>query len=65
MSESPLAIAGSVAISAYADHLDLDSHLNLVDPPFEGLLWQGGRVLPSEAPGMGVSPRTGGLACPA
>lgn len=54
MSESPLAIAGSVALSSYADHLDLDSHLNLIDAPFEGPIWSEGRVLPTDAHGLGV-----------
>lgn len=54
MSESSLAIAASVALSPYADHLDLDSHLNLLPDPFTGLSWTGGRVLPSDTPGLGV-----------
>ena len=54
MSESSLSIAASVAISSYADHLDLDSHLNLSPDPFTGLAWDHGRVLPSDAPGLGV-----------
>ncbi|HVK05974.1 MAG TPA: dipeptide epimerase [Armatimonadaceae bacterium] len=56
MSESPLAIAGSAAISSFADYLDLDSHLNIIDAPFGGLLWSEGRVLPPpDAPGLGVA----------
>ena len=54
MSESSVAIAASVAISSYADYLDLDSHLNLLPDPFEGLSWTDGRVLPSDQPGLGV-----------
>lgn len=54
MSESSLAIAASVSLSPYADHLDLDSHLNLSPDPFTGLAWTEGRVLPSDAPGLGV-----------
>jgi L-alanine-DL-glutamate epimerase-like enolase superfamily enzyme len=58
MSESALAIAGSVAISSYADYLDLDSHLNLLDAPFDGLLWENGCVLPaSDGAGLGVTHR--------
>jgi L-Ala-D/L-Glu epimerase len=57
MSESSLSIAASAAISAYADHLDLDSHLNLAPDPFTGLLWTEGRILPSESPGLGVRGR--------
>ncbi len=54
MSESSLGIAGSAAISSYADELDLDSHLNLHPDPFAGLLYSEGRVLPSNHPGLGV-----------
>ncbi len=55
MSESSLAIAASAHLSPLADHLDLDSHLNLLPDPCCGLLWQDGRVLPSEDPGLGMS----------
>jgi muconate cycloisomerase len=54
MSEASLSIAAGVAISSYADHLDLDSHLNLSPDPFTGLRWEDGLVLPSDAPGLGV-----------
>jgi L-alanine-DL-glutamate epimerase-like enolase superfamily enzyme len=59
MSESELAIAGSVAISSFADHLDLDSHLNLLNPPFAGLQWEDGRVLPGNGNGLGVTRQSG------
>jgi L-alanine-DL-glutamate epimerase-like enolase superfamily enzyme len=59
MSESSLSIAASVAISSYADHLDLDSHLNLLPDPYMGLMWTEGRVLPSDEPGLGVVPFEG------
>lgn len=54
MSESSLAIAASAHLSPLADHLDLDSHLNLLPDPAEGLLWLGGRVLPGDGPGLDV-----------
>jgi L-Ala-D/L-Glu epimerase len=55
MSEASLAIAASVALSPLADHLDLDSHLNLAPDPFEGLVFDDkGRVLPSIQAGLGV-----------
>jgi len=55
MSESSLAIAASVHMSAFADHLDLDSHLNLNPDPFHGLTIENGRVLPGSLPGLGIS----------
>jgi L-alanine-DL-glutamate epimerase-like enolase superfamily enzyme len=54
MSESSLAIAASVHLSPLADFLDLDSHLNLLPDPCCGLRWEEGRVLPPDAPGLGV-----------
>lgn len=57
MSETSLAIAASASVSSYADHLDLDSHLNLLPDPFIGLGWFEGRVLPGEKPGLGVERR--------
>ena len=54
MSESSLAIAASVHLSPFADHLDLDSHLNLAPDPCCGLQWTDGRVLPSDSPGLGI-----------
>jgi L-alanine-DL-glutamate epimerase-like enolase superfamily enzyme len=54
MSESSLAISASVHLSPLADHLDLDSHLNLLPDPADGLDWRDGRVLPSGMPGLGV-----------
>ena len=55
MSESSLAIAASAALSPLADHLDLDSHLNMAPDPCCGLHWKDGRVLPSESPGLGIT----------
>ena len=36
------------------DHLDLDSHLNLLDDPFDGPTFTDGVVRPSDRPGLGV-----------
>jgi L-alanine-DL-glutamate epimerase-like enolase superfamily enzyme len=55
MSESSLAIASSAHMAAFADFLDLDSHLNLLQDPFTGLQWENGRVLPSEQAGLGIA----------
>lgn len=55
MSESSLAISGSVHLSPLADYLDLDSHLNLLPDPFAGLAWSEGRALPNDSPGLGIT----------
>jgi L-alanine-DL-glutamate epimerase-like enolase superfamily enzyme len=54
MSESSLAITAAAHISPLADALDLDSHLNLNPDPFQGATYMDGRVIPSDAPGLGV-----------
>ena len=53
-SESSLSIAAGAAIGCLFDYIDLDSHLNLDPDPAEGLILADGRILPSEAPGLGV-----------
>ena len=54
MSESALAITAAAQISPLVDFLDLDSHLNLTNDPFTGAVWQDGRVIPNDLPGLGV-----------
>lgn len=53
-SDSSLLNTAFAHLSPLADHLDLDSHLNLLDDPFVGASFQNGRVLPHERPGLGV-----------
>jgi L-alanine-DL-glutamate epimerase-like enolase superfamily enzyme len=52
-SDSTLAISAATQIAPLANHLDLDSQLNLVDDPFTGAVLQDGRVLPNDLPGLG------------
>ena len=54
MGESSLAITAGAQIGAAFDHLDLDSHLNLKNDPFVGADWKDGKVIPTDAPGLGV-----------
>jgi L-Ala-D/L-Glu epimerase len=56
MLESELGIAQAAQIASLADHVDLDGHLLLAAPRFEGLELRDGRVLPSDEPGLGVWP---------
>ncbi len=56
MVESQLAVAPAAQIASLADWVDLDGHLLLAGQPFTGLDFDGGRVLPADAPGLGVEP---------
>lgn len=56
-SDSSLAITAAAHLSPLADHLDLDSHLNLLDDPFVGATLQDGRITPNDLPGLGVRRR--------
>lgn len=55
MSESSVAIAAGVAMSALFDHIDLDSHLNLAPDPATGLLIESGIVQSRGTSGHGAS----------
>ena len=56
MSETSLAITAAAHLGPLLDALDLDSHLNLNPDPFVGATYTTGRVVPTEAPGLGVHP---------
>jgi L-Ala-D/L-Glu epimerase len=56
MIESELGIAPAAQIASLFDWVDLDGHLLLADRPYTGLELRDGRVLPSDAPGLGVEP---------
>lgn len=53
-SDSSLLNTALAHLSPLADHLDLDSHLNLLDDPFVGAGFENGRVVPNNHPGLGV-----------
>jgi L-alanine-DL-glutamate epimerase-like enolase superfamily enzyme len=56
MIESGLGIAAGVHIASLMDHADLDGNLLLADDPAPGVAFVEGVQLPSQAPGLGVSP---------
>ncbi len=53
-SDSTLANTAAAHLAPFADHLDLDSHLNLLDDPFTGATMQDGCLVPTDLPGLGV-----------
>lgn len=53
-SDSTLANTALAQLSPLADYLDLDSHLNLIDDPFTGVILDKGRLIPNDLPGLGV-----------
>ena len=57
MVESGLGIAAGTAIASLCDHVDLDGNLLIRDDPWPGIELVDGVQLPSEKPGLGVSPR--------
>lgn len=59
MLESSLGIAAACQLAPLADILDLDGNLLLSNDPFDGLTLRDGCVLPSDRPGLGVSPNQG------
>jgi L-Ala-D/L-Glu epimerase len=54
-SDSALANTAAAHLAPFANHLDLDSHLNLIDDPFTGALMQDGCLMPNDLPGLGVT----------
>jgi L-alanine-DL-glutamate epimerase-like enolase superfamily enzyme len=57
MIESSVAITAAAHVSPLVDHADLDGALLLAEDPFTGAALRDGRVVPPDAPGLGVSPR--------
>jgi L-alanine-DL-glutamate epimerase-like enolase superfamily enzyme len=56
MNESSLGISAAVQLSPLVDVVDLDGHLLNANDTFEGLGFDDGAVLPSDGPGLGVTP---------
>lgn len=57
MVETSLGIAAAAQISGLFDLVDLDGAMLLADDPFGGIGYENGRIILSDAPGLGVTPR--------
>jgi L-alanine-DL-glutamate epimerase-like enolase superfamily enzyme len=57
MVETSLAISAAAHVSGLVDFVDLDGAMLLADDPYEGLLYEEGRIVLPESPGLGVEPR--------
>jgi L-alanine-DL-glutamate epimerase-like enolase superfamily enzyme len=57
MVETSLGISAAAQISGLFDFVDLDGAMLLADDPFEGIGYEEGRIVLSNAPGLGVEPR--------
>jgi L-alanine-DL-glutamate epimerase-like enolase superfamily enzyme len=57
MVETSLGIAAAAQISGLVDFVDLDGAMLLADDPFGGIDYEGGHIILSNAPGLGVEPR--------
>lgn len=60
MGESSLAISAGAQLGSLCDHIDLDSHLNLLNDPFDATTYVDGRVLPNDRPGLGAKLKADG-----
>ncbi|WP_103533923.1 enolase C-terminal domain-like protein [Streptomyces sp. SM11] len=56
MCESELAISQAAQLAPLADHIDMDGHLYLSDPPFRGLRLHDRSIVLGNEPGLGVRP---------
>lgn len=59
MTETSCAISAAAQLSPLVDWADLDGALLIKDDPFDGARLVDGRIVPTNRPGLGVSPRTG------
>ncbi len=59
MIESSLAITAAAHLSPLVDFADLDGPLLVGDDPFEGVRFEGGKLLLPDRPGLGVRRRNG------
>lgn len=55
MIESSCSISAAVSLSPLVDYVDLDGHLLITNDPFEGLIIENGKILPSFDDGLGIT----------
>lgn len=56
MAESSCATGAMAQLMSLADHLDLDAPLLYKNDPFEGLIYQEGKIYRGTSPGIGIKP---------
>lgn len=54
-SDSSMSNTAMLHLAPLVDYLDLDSHLNLRDDPFTGLILKEGRLIPNSSAGLGIN----------
>ena len=57
MVETSLGICAAAHISGLVDFVDLDGAMLLADDPYRGLVYDSGRIVLPDRPGLGVEPR--------
>jgi L-alanine-DL-glutamate epimerase-like enolase superfamily enzyme len=57
MVETSLGISAAAQISGLVDFVDLDGAMLLADDPYSGPVYDNGRILLPQEPGLGVEPR--------
>lgn len=56
MSESSCGVSAAAQLAAFADWIDLDGPLLIKDDYFEGIKFEGGKIILNDLPGIGVTP---------
>ena len=58
MIETSIGVTAAAHLAPLCDYVDLDGPLLIRDDPFEGLRYEGDRIVLPDAPGLGVLART-------
>ena len=57
MVESSVGVTAAAHLAPLVDYADLDGNLTVVNDPYQGMIWENGRLVLPEGPGLGVSRR--------